>query len=61
MYINFETTGYKGCINLKNNDLYLAKVSPKYRRILNWANLEYNAENKDIDREVHEAIKEIKK
>ena len=60
MLTNFKTMNYKGCINLKTNDLYLSKVSPKYRRVLNWSTLKYSVDNKHIDQEVHEAIRGLR-
>lgn len=57
MLTNFKTMNYRGCINLKTNDLYLSKVSPKYRRVLNWSTLKYSVDNKYISTEVHEAIR----
>ena len=60
MLTNFKTMNYRGCINLKTNDLYLSKVSPKYRRVLNWSTLKYSADNKNIDQEVHEAIRGLR-
>ena len=60
MLTNFKTMNYRGCINPKTNDLYLSKVSPKYRRVLNWSTLKYSADNKYISTEVHEAIRGLR-
>ena len=59
MFTNFKTLNYRGCINLKTNDLYLTRLSPKYRLILNWKSLKYDEKDKGIDREIHEAIRKL--
>ena len=59
MYTNFTTNRYKGCINLANNDLYLSYLSPNYKRILLSKHVKYSTEDTNIDKEVHDKIKEI--
>lgn len=59
MYINFKTMNYRGCINLETNDLYLSHVSPRYRRTLGCKHLTYNAQDLAIEKEIHEAVKDL--
>ena len=58
-YINFKTMSWHGCINLENNDLYLTHVSPRYRRKLSCKHITYNVNDVSIDKEVHEAVKNL--
>ena len=58
-YINFKTMNYRGCINLDTNDLYLSHLSPKQHRLLGSKHVTYNKDDTSLEREVHEAIKEL--